>query len=274
MRFSRIFLILAGASFLFGCVTEGGFEEKPVSIRDAAIANVRMGNSYLNDGRVDLARAKLLRAVELDPSLPEAHTGLGLLYWRTGENQKADQHFREALDLDPSSAESQNYYGVFLCVNGEFKKGERYLLKAANNSRYRTPWVALTNAGNCARRDSEAAMAAGDHERAGTRLAVAETNYRKAVQYNPRYSESLLQLARLRFNAGNYLGARGFLQRYNETTRPTADALLLCVRIERELGDRQTENICASDLRNLHPNSSEAQQLLQILAGEVDGERT
>ncbi len=236
---------------LAGCITEGGIEERPVALDDAARANVQMGMTYLNEGRVDLARPKLLKAVELDPTLPEAHNALGLMYQSTGDFDSADQHYRKALKLAPDSGNSLNFYGVFLCLRGEHKKADRYFMKAAQIKQYRTPWVVYANAGSCANRAENTEQ--------------AEEYFRKALAYNPRYPDALLPMARVSYNKGEYLQARAFLQRYSEVVRPRPDALLLCVKVENELGDRQAADTCSSELRNAHPGSQQTRELMETL---------
>ena len=236
---------------LAGCITEGGIEENPVALEDAARTNVQMGMTYLNDGRVDLARAKLLKAVELDPSLPEAHNALALMYQSTGDFDSADEHYRKAMKLDPDNGISLNYYGVFLCLRGEHKKADRYFMKSANNRQYRTPWVAYTNAGSCANRAEN--------------TEKAEEYFRRALSYNPRYPDALLPMARITYDKGDYLQARAFLQRRSDLVRPGPDALLLCVNVENELGDSQAAHTCSSDLRNLYPGSLQTRELMENL---------
>ena len=239
------------AALLAGCITEGDIEENPVAFDDAARANVQMGMTYLNDGRVDLARAKLLKAVELDPSLPEAHNALALMYQSTGDFDAADKHYRKALSLDADNGESLNFYGVFLCLRGEHKKADRYFMKAADVQQYRTPWVAYTNAGSCANRAENTVR--------------AEEYFRKALSYNPRYTDALLPMARISYKKGEYLQARAFLQRHSAVVRPGPDALLLCVKVENELGDRQAAATCSSELRNRYPGSQQTRELMETL---------
>ena len=197
------------------------------------------------------ARAKLLKAVELDPSLPEAHNALALMYQSTGDFDSADEHYRKAMKLDPDNGISLNYYGVFLCLRGEHKKADRYFMKSANNRQYRTPWVAYTNAGSCANRAEN--------------TEKAEEYFRRALSYNPRYPDALLPMARITYDKGDYLQARAFLQRRSELVRPGPDALLLCVNVENELGDSQAAHTCSSDLRNLYPGSLQTRELMENL---------
>ena len=68
------------------------------------------------------SEAAARRAVELDPTLCEAHTALGFAFagrfnWADGE-----RHFRRALELSPNSALAHLRYGSQLCQQGFFEQ--------------------------------------------------------------------------------------------------------------------------------------------------------
>ena len=65
-----------------------------------------------------LAKAAALKAVEIDPSLAEAHSALGALFWGYDLDwPHAEQEFKRALELDPSSSIAHSRYSVFLAVS-------------------------------------------------------------------------------------------------------------------------------------------------------------
>jgi TolB-like protein/DNA-binding winged helix-turn-helix (wHTH) protein/Tfp pilus assembly protein PilF len=67
------------------------------------------------------ARAAVLKALELDEGLAEAHTSLGLIAqiydwdWRTAETQ-----YRRAIQLDPNYATAHHWYAELLAYRGRF----------------------------------------------------------------------------------------------------------------------------------------------------------
>lgn len=74
-----------------------------------------------------LARTAAMRALEIDPSLGEAHCSLGLLVtfcdWKWAE---AEAHFRLALDLNPGYATSHHWFGCdFLPALGRLEEAMR-----------------------------------------------------------------------------------------------------------------------------------------------------
>ena len=106
---------------------------------------------YLKRDQLSVARDKVERALKLNPRDMTVQLAAGLVYERLQDTKTAGKHFRLALRADADSPEAQNALGAFLCRNKEFKKGEAMFLKAAGNPLYRTPEVAYTNAGVCAR---------------------------------------------------------------------------------------------------------------------------
>ena len=123
------------------------------------------------------------------------------------------------------------------------------------NPLYRTPEVAYTNAGVCARRNG--------------RLDKSEEYLRLAVSQRSQYSEALLQMAGVSFERGNFLQARAFLQRYLGMAPASAEVLLLGYQVEKALGDAAAADDFSGRLRRQFPNSPEARILDSPSAGSV-----
>ena len=65
-----------------------------------------------------LAKSAALKAVEIDPSLAEAHSALGALHWGYDWDwPNAEKEFKRALELDPSSSIAHSRYSVLLAVS-------------------------------------------------------------------------------------------------------------------------------------------------------------
>jgi type IV pilus assembly protein PilF len=211
--------------------------------REAARLNAQMGIEYLRKGDIELAREKLTKAVELDPENADAQGALGLVYANTGDLAKAEKHYSKSLMLEPDDPNVLNNYGAMLCAQGKYEKADLQFRRATNNVRYQAPEVALTNAGVCARKVPDAAK--------------AEAYFRQALKHNPEFVDALAQMALLDADQARYLNARGFLQRYEALQAPmTRDMLLLGIRIELALGDRDAAQRYAQTLRNEFPDSA------------------
>jgi tetratricopeptide (TPR) repeat protein len=78
------------------------------------------------------SNAEAIKALELDPSLAEAHTSLATVKYRYDWNWKgAEESFRKALELNPGYITAHHWFGVFLVLRGRFKEGLAEVERAA-----------------------------------------------------------------------------------------------------------------------------------------------
>ena len=80
-----------------------------------------------------LSRAKqaAIIAVELSPSLAEAHASLAVVAYRHDwDFSTADREFQEAITLNPSYSRAHEWYGVFLAYMGRFDRAFSELTQA------------------------------------------------------------------------------------------------------------------------------------------------
>lgn len=221
----------------------------PASPAQIAQVNTQLGLGYLRNGQTDLAYERLNTALEADPDFATAHNGIALVYDKRGEAEKAEKHFKRALALNPSDSAAQTNYGVFLCEHGRYDEGEQYFLKAVENPRYDKPAMAYTNAGLCRMRDDDPAK--------------AQSYFRAALRVDPRFAVALLNMAELSYDAGEYLAARAYMQRYEEVAKHNSRSLWLGIRIEERLGDKDAVSSLAMLLKANYPDSPETQLLLE-----------
>jgi type IV pilus assembly protein PilF len=239
-----------------GCVASGqrsiGASE---DLQEAATVNFNLGVSYFRQGNYELARDKLEKSIDQDPSLPAAHYTIALVYENLREYRLAETHYARAVKLEPNNASAQNSYGVFLCRRLQRPRdAQKYFRAAADNPRYATPEAALTNAGVCL-------LQAPDVE-------AAEAYFREALQRNQRFPDALLQMTELSFANGKYLQARAFLERSEAVVPSAAWLLWLGYQIENELGDEPRAKGYALRLKDRFPTSEEAQKLVELERNE------
>ena len=235
-------------SLLYGCNTTGGRNLQPnTTTNDVALTNLNLGIAYMQRGDYEKSLEKLNKARQADPGYYATYNAYGLLYQLLGEPREAEENFKKALNLNHNDSATKNNFGRFLCQQGRYKEAEETFMQAAANPLYETPEVAISNAGTCAFRN-------GDKE-------LAEKYFRRALDRNPRIPSVLLQMSQLSYDKGNYLSARGYLQRYLEVSNHTPVSLWLGIRIERELGDKNAEASYKLLLRNNFPDSDETRLL-------------
>ncbi|MCC7256797.1 MAG: type IV pilus biogenesis/stability protein PilW [Gammaproteobacteria bacterium] len=244
--------MVAALLALAGCVSSSSRPAAPASKEEAAQYNMQLGVSYLRQGELKTAQAKLEKAIADDPSLVEAHTALGLVLERLGDLAGAEKSYRRAVSLDSASPDALNALGAFLCMQRQepvealrlFDKALAVPLSKADANRA----MINANAGTCARRVD---------------MARAEAYLRAALAVDPNYRAALLQLADVTFTRGNALQSRAFLERYLAAAPATPDALWLGVRVEQALGETGAAERYATRLRRDFPTAEQTRLLLE-----------
>ncbi len=245
MNTLRLAALLVTFVVLQACA--GGSSGERAGGDSAAVANMNLGAGYLRQGRYDLAIERLQRALEQDPRLADAHSTIAIAYDQDGNAEQAEVHYKRATQLGPDNSAAANSYAVFLCRQNRWPDAEPYFRRAADNRTYTTPEVALTNAGLCARNN-------GDTE-------GAERYFREALSRSPNAPDALTNMMDISYTSGNYMQARAFVQRYLDARPATAQVLLLCFQVERELKNAAGADKCASQLRTGFQGSPELARL-------------
>jgi len=251
----QIGLVLSAILLLSGCSSSGGSNEGEGDLivtqkgDPLAETNVKLGVGYFQQGNYEYALRKFRKALEIDDSLPNGHYAIALLYDRLGKPKAAVNHFERAIELNPQYSDAYNAYAAFLCRNKEYELADEKFRKALSNPLYRSHGLVRVNAGLCA-------MRAGNPER-------AEDYFRNLLQRYPNNSTALYQMAKINYDAKRYLQARGYIQRYSVEGEYTAESLLLGIKIERILGDKNLRGKYALILQRKFPDSDEAKELLK-----------
>lgn len=240
---ATILLILA----LAGCASSAERQEEMEKKDKRAETHVMLGASYLQRGQLDVAKQELEKALSEIPDNSQANNIMAVLQWRLNKYDEADRLFRKALDRDAGNSSAHHNYGAFLCDRGKLDAGVRHFDAAAGDALYPYTAEVNLNAGVCLMKKPAP--------------AAAEKYFREALRINPNLPSALYQMARLSADSGQRLSARGFIERYFQSADDTPESLLLAVRIERALGNKNAEASYALRLRSKFPTSPEAGQL-------------
>ncbi len=240
------------ALLVTGCVTSSSKPPLPTSKKEAAKYNMQLGISYLRQGDLGTAQAKLERALADDDSLATAYSALGLVFERLGDPVGAEKNYRRAVSLEPADPDALNALGVFLCLEKQetaeaMRLFERALAVPLSKT-YSNKAMLYTNAGLCAKRVD---------------MQKAETYLRSALASDPNFRDALLQMADVTFTRLNYLQSRAFLERYLAAGPATPDALWLGVRVEKALGEAGISRQYGDRLKRDFPESVETGLLLE-----------
>lgn len=246
----KLVIALACVVGLAGAVSPACADPQDKQSREQAAAiNTQLAVEYLKQNNLQAARSVIDKALKQNPRTADTQMTAGLVYDRYGDDKKALAFFNEAAKLGKDNPDVLNNVAVYLCRKGERKRGEDLFQKAAASPLYKTPAVAYTNAGRCARADG--------------RPADAEKYFRKALSLRPDQTDALLQLAEVTHEQGNNLQSRAFLQRYLAAARPSSGTLMLGYRVETALGDPAAAADYAERLKKQFPDSTEAAAVLQ-----------
>lgn len=243
------------AAMLAGCAAQPmdggsgmGSTQVDSDSRQRARAFTDLANAYLARAQYKVALDELRKAITADNRFGPAYNIYGLIYMELTEDKLAEENFRRAIELDRADSEAHNNYGWFLCTRGRYDEGLDQFNAALRNPLYGKPEQAMANAGLCAEKKGD--------------LALAEANLMKSLKLQPDNPNTVLKLAGLHFRQGRLEETQRLLGRHAELAPPTAESLWLGVRLERKLGDRAQEAAYGLQLRKRFPDSDEARRLL------------
>lgn len=252
MRFIKLSLALAVGISLVSCSstppTSSDMPVAPVAHKNLAEAsrlNVQLGLNYLKQGHMERAKQKLLQAVNEEPSIT-AYSALAYYYQLTSDPQKAEEYYLKAIDLQPQAGAGHNNYGAFLCQQKRYQDADQQFQLAVADASYLKTANAYENAGSCA-------MLVPD-------VVKAKGYFQKALEQNPRMSNSLLQLAHISADEQNYSAAQDYLTRYAALAKMDAPTLGFAIEIALKNNDQAQLARNVSELKTNFPASAEYQK--------------
>ena len=235
---------------LAGCGTPSQQAAQPGSrAHTSAKLHTELAGSYYERLQLGVALGEIDKALQADRNYAPAYNMRGLIHMDLREYKEAEEDFQQSLRLDKDDSETHNNYGWFLCERGKEKESIPHFMAALKNPLYRTPERAYLNAGLCSKK-------AGNSK-------DAEDFLQRALLLQPGLSQALLAMAELSFANGDYIAAKKHFAKFSEKSDSlTAEQLWLAVRIERKVGDRNSEASYSMQLRNHFPDARETKLLV------------
>ena len=254
---SRALIAIFALAIFAGCSTtpkapepqprEAPPPQQQASPVERARMHTDLAGGYYERAQMDIAIEELKLAVAADPGYAPAYNLYGLVYAVLGEDRKAEQSFERALALAPNDSDVHHNWGWYLCQHKREREALAQFEIAVANSLYRTPEIALVNAGRCA-------QTIGD-------IRLAESYFRRALTAQPGNALASYGVALIAYKEARYDEARKWMRPVMQTTTPPPEAMYLGLCIERKLGDRQAEMSYITQLRNRFPDSVETKAI-------------
>ena len=222
-------------------------KREEASPQQRAVIRTELAAGYYERGQMDVALEELGAAKTLDPSYPKLYNIYGLVYAMLGERGKAEENFRQAISLAPNDPDIRANWAAYLCATGRANEALPELEQVLKDPLYKTPEIALINAGKCS-------VALGQTKN-------ADEYFRRAMTASPGNATAAYNLALLAYREQRVGEARAWMRPVMQQTVPPPEALYLGMCIERKQGDREAERSYESQLRNRWPESPEAKAL-------------
>jgi len=261
MKYPLLSLFVAGALALAGCASNKPStttpptpppDTSPIKTQEAtpqqrAVIRTELAAGYYERGQMAVALEELGAAKALDPTYPKLYNIYGLVYAMLGEKDKAEENFRQAIALAPNDSDIRANWGAYLCATGRARDAMPEFAQVLRDPLYKTPEIALINAGKCS-------IALGEAK-------VADDYFRRALTASPGNPIAAYNLALLAYRESRVGEARAWMRPVMQQAVPPPEALYLGMCIERKQGDREAERSYESQLRNRWPDSAEAKAL-------------
>ncbi|WP_415753312.1 type IV pilus biogenesis/stability protein PilW [Pseudomonas leptonychotis] len=244
-------LLLLAASLLTGCVTTGSVDPmKTDKGRDEARdAYTQLGIGYIRQGATERAKVPLKKALELDPSDPDAHAALALVFQIEMEPALADEHYRKALAQRAGDPRLLNNYGSFLYEQQRYQEALERYIEASQDTLYPERSRVFENLGLTS-------LQLKQREK-------AKAYFQRSLRLNSRQPRALMEMAQLSYEDKQYVPARGYFESYMAlAVEHDARSLLLGVRLAKIFEGRDNAASLGLQLKRLYPGTPEYQQYL------------
>ena len=197
------------------------------------MAQVTMSQNYYED-----AIPLLESGLKIAPRRPDLLAALGQSYFMAGKTENAIQTFSSLLEID-NSARSYAFLGLSYRNLGRFDQAKTYFEKGLVLEPHNS--TCLFNLGFIAERQGDA--------------AAAERFFQQTLQYNPAYSEALLEMANLRIAAKRLPEAEELLRRYVKLAHDPGNGYYKLAMVERGLHETEAATRDLNVFKTLSKNT-------------------
>ncbi len=221
--------IIVLSIFTSGCmtVTENAGPKVESNEQEKAESRITLGLGYLENGNMVKAHENLEKALEHAPDYYRSMLAIAHYYDKVGETEKAYNAYDDALNEHEDNGHVLNNFGAFLCKIGEYEKADDYFVQATKAEQYYLIAASYENAGLCAIKYQN--------------LYKAKQYFLRAIDHDPKRTRSLLQLAKLEIESGEFSQARVRLVKFQNEFGYQKASLKLLAELEKRTGNTMLE---------------------------------
>ncbi len=245
----KVFTLIFLTFIIGGCISvEPEYETWPEDTR--AQVHVDLGRIYLERGQIQVAKEEFNKARKIDPDSDQALHGLGLIEAQVLNYAKAKSLMSKAVSINNSNLSAVGDYAILICQTEDPARGISLLQRTQSKSKKPDTAGMFLALGRC-------------HQAAKQQMA-AEKAFSRVLQLNPKLPQALFSMAQIRYQQGESLSARAFIQRYFSTGASSSKALLLGAQIEQLMGNKAGRVGYTKKLKARYPQSEAWRQAQEI----------
>lgn len=188
---------------------------------DRAQTLTDLGLAYYQLGKYTYALEYLERSLELDDKNAVTYQVIASINERSNKPEQAQLYFDKALKLAPDNYGIVTNYATFLFNQDRKDEALREFNRVADAPFYKKKWIAYTYLGY--------------YDLKNNKKKQAEKRFYYALKLNKSYEPALFEMARLRYDKGELMSARAYIERYFSQAGNTQKGLQLAIKIETAL---------------------------------------
>lgn len=212
--------------------------------RRRARIRLELAAGYFEQGQTNVALDEIKQALITDPTFSDAYNLRGLVYMRLNDIPLAEDSFRRALALNPRDADVAHNYGWMLCQQQRYPEAFRSFGQAVANPSYTGTSKTYMTQGIC-------------QIRAG-QLVEAEQSLLHSYELDAGNPVTGYNLAKFMYDRNQMTRAQFYARRLNNSDLANAETLWLGVKIERQLGNRESVQQLGDQLKKRFATSTQA----------------
>ena len=180
-----------------------------------------LGLAYYQLGKYKYALEYLERSLTLDDKNAVTYQIIASINDRSNKSKQAQLYYDKALKLAPDNFDIVTTYATFLYQQGRYEEALIEFNRVTDAPFYKKKWVAYTYLGY--------------YDLKNKQQRQAEKRFFYALKMNKSYAPALLEMARIRYNKGDMMSARAYIERYFSQAGKTLEGLQLAIKIENAL---------------------------------------